>query len=150
MWIYTPYLIVDDAMLQSLCLAAKRGVDVRIVTPGIPDKKVAYWLTQSNYSVLLQAGVKILQYTPGFIHAKTLIADGKTAVIGTINFDFRSFYLHFESAAVLYECSMIEEMVKDYRETLDKSHMVTEEECRKRPLYKKAAGSLLNIFAPLL
>lgn len=149
-YITTPYLILDEEMTNALCFAAKKGIDVRLITPHIPDKWYVYMIAWNNYPELISRGVKIYEYTPGFIHAKTLIADGKTAVIGTINFDFRSFYLHFESAAVLYECSMIEEMVKDYRETLDKSHMVTEEECRKRPLYKKAAGSLLNIFAPLL
>ena len=102
-WLYTPYLIVDDAMIQALCLAAKRGVDVRIVTPGIPDKKFAYWLTQSNYSALIQAGVRILQYTPGFIHAKCFLSDDEIATVGTINMDYRSLYLHFENGVFMYK-----------------------------------------------
>ena len=149
-YITTPYLILDEEMTNALCFAAKKGVDVRIITPHIPDKWYVYMIAWNNYPELISRGVKIYEYTPGFIHAKTVIADGTTAVIGTINFDFRSFYLHFESAAVLYSCSMIEDMRRDFEETLKKSQLITEEECKKRPFYKKAAGSILNVFAPLL
>ena len=149
-YITTPYLILDEEMTNALCFAAKKGVDVRIITPHIPDKWYVYMIAWNNYPELIRRGVKIYEYTPGFIHAKTLIADENTAVIGTINFDYRSFYLHFESAAVLYDCSMIADMRRDYENTLKKSQLITEEECKNRPLLKKAAGSILNVFAPLL
>ena len=104
----------------------------------------------NNYPDLLKRGVKIYEYTPGFIHAKTVIADGKTAAIGTINFDFRSFYLHFESAALLYECSMIKDMKQDFDETKAKSQLITVEDCKNQPVFRKITGSILNMFAPLL
>ena len=91
-YIFTPYLILDDQMRTALVLAATRGVDVRIVTPGTPDKKTVYRLTRANYSVLMRAGVQIYEYTPGFIHAKSIVCDDECAVVGTINFDYRSLY----------------------------------------------------------
>jgi cardiolipin synthase len=104
----------------------------------------------SNYAVLTAMGVKIYEYTPGFIHAKTCVADGKTAVVGTINFDYRSFYLHFECGSVLYDCSVISDIVNDFESTVKKSHLVTAEECNERSVAKKIAGAVLNMFAPLL
>ena len=94
--------------------------------------------------------VKVYEYTPGFIHAKCCIADGKAAMIGTINFDYRSFYLHFECGSVLYDCSVIKKIVRDFEKTVELSHLVTAEECAARPVLKKAAGAVLNMFAPLL
>lgn len=99
-YITTPYLIVDSEMKTALCLAAKRGVDVQIITPGIPDKKIVWDLTRSYYPELLSAGVHIYEYTPGFIHSKLCICDDEAAVTGTINFDYRSLYLHFENACL--------------------------------------------------
>ena len=148
--ITTPYLILDEEMTNTLCFAAKKGVDVSIITPHIPDKWYVYMIAWNNYHDLLKRGVKIYEYTPGFIHAKTVIADGKTAAIGTINFDFRSFYLHFESAALLYDCSMIKDMKQDFDETKAKSQLITEEDCKKQPVFRKITGSILNMFAPLL
>ncbi|MDE7232045.1 MAG: cardiolipin synthase, partial [Lachnospiraceae bacterium] len=116
-YIYTPYLVTDNEMVTALKLAAKRGVDVRIVTPGVPDKKFVYWLTQSNYQNLIEAGVRIYQYTPGFLHAKCVLADDETAVVGTINFDYRSFYHHFECGVFLYRAQAVEELKKDMEET---------------------------------
>ncbi|MDF2801616.1 MAG: cardiolipin synthase, partial [Anaerocolumna sp.] len=95
-YIFTPYLIIDDEMKYALTMAAKRGIDVRIVTPGIPDKKIVYRLTRSNYAPLIKSGVRIYEYTPGFIHAKSYVCDDELAVVGTINMDYRSLYLHFE------------------------------------------------------
>lgn len=149
-YITTPYLILDEEMTNALCFAAKKGVDVRIITPHIPDKWYVYMIAWNNYPDLIKRGIKIYEYTPGFIHAKTVIADGNTAVIGTINFDFRSFYLHFESAALLYDCSMIADMKRDFDETIAKSQLITETDCQKQPLFRKIAGSILNVFAPLL
>ncbi|MBQ1518220.1 MAG: cardiolipin synthase [Ruminococcus sp.] len=149
-YITTPYLILDEEMTNALCFAAKKGVKVTIITPHIPDKWYVYMIAWNNYPDLISRGVEIYEYTPGFIHAKTVIADGKIAVIGTINFDYRSFYLHFESAALLYESSMIADMEHDIEETIKISQLITSEDCKKRAWYKKAAGSLLNVFAPLL
>ena len=95
-YICTPYLIIDNEMMTALCLAAKSGVDVRIMTPGIPDKKLVFILTQSYYRQLLEAGVKIYEYQPGFLHAKSFVSDDEIGVVGTINLDYRSLYLHFE------------------------------------------------------
>ena len=103
-YVYTPYLITDNEMNTALKLATKRGVDVRIVTPGFGQKTI-YWLTQSSYQNLLEAGVKIYQYTPGFIHSKCVLCDDEIATVGTINFDYRSFYHHFECGVFMYQMS---------------------------------------------
>ena len=148
--ITTPYLILDEEMINALGFAAKKGVDVRIITPHIPDKWYVHMIAWNNYALLTAMGVKIYEYTPGFIHAKTCVADGKTAVVGTINFDYRSFYLHFECGSVLYDNSVIVEIVKDFENTVAVSHLVTAEECNERSVFRKAAGAVLNMFAPLL
>ncbi|MBR1432321.1 cardiolipin synthase [Ruminococcus sp.] len=148
--ITTPYLILDEEMMNALGFAAKKGVDVRIITPHIPDKWYVHMIAWNNYAALTATGVKIYEYTPGFIHAKTCVADGKTAVVGTINFDYRSFYLHFECGSVLYDCSVIKKIVRDFEKTVEVSHLVTAEDCASRPIFKKAAGAVLNMFAPLL
>lgn len=148
--ITTPYLILDEEMTNALGFAAKKGVDVRIITPHIPDKWYVHMIAWNNYERLIATGVKIYEYTPGFIHAKTCIADGTTAVVGTINFDYRSFYLHFECGSVLYDCSIINEMAADFENTAAVSQLITAEACEKRSVFKKIAGAILNIFAPLL
>lgn len=102
-YITTPYLAIDSSLQNALCLAAKRGVDVRLITPGIPDKKMVYRLTRSYYASLIRAGVKIYEYTPGFVHAKSYVADDKIGVVGTINMDYRSLYLHFECGTLMYD-----------------------------------------------
>jgi cardiolipin synthase len=104
----------------------------------------------NNYERLTAMGVKIYEYTPGFIHGKTCVADGLTAVVGTINFDYRSFYLHFECGSVLYQTSVIKDIVNDFEATAEVSHLITAEECAARSVVKKIAGAILNIFAPLL
>lgn len=149
-YITTPYLILDYEVMTALQFAAKKGIDVRIITPHIPDKWYVHHIAWNTYPDLIKAGVKVYEYTPGFIHAKSCIADGKTAVIGTINLDYRSLYLHFESAAILYRCSTIESMKRDFDETLALSHKITMQECRNRPLIKKISGCLLKMFSPLL
>ncbi len=148
--ITTPYLILDDEMINALSFAAKKGVDVRIIVPHIPDKWYVYMIAWNNYPKLIEEGVKIYEYLPGFIHAKTCIADGRTAVVGTINLDYRSFYLHFESAAIFYDCKVIEEIKCDFDTTEEKSYLIKMEDIRKRSFFKKIVGSILNIFAPLL
>ena len=148
--ITTPYLILDDEMINVLTFAAKKGVDVRIIVPHIPDKWYVYMIAWNNYPKLISEGVKVYEYTPGFIHAKTCIADGKTAVVGTINLDYRSFYLHYESASIFYDCEIAGVIKQDFDDTMSKSHLVTMEDVRKRPIHKKIIGLILNIFAPLL
>ena len=116
-YIFTPYLVLDDYMRAALINAAMRGVDVRIVTPGIPDKKMTYRLTRANYEVLIKAGVKIYEYTPGFIHSKSVVSDDKCAVVGTINFDYRSLYHHFENAVYFTDVKAVAAVKRDCEET---------------------------------
>lgn len=146
----TPYLIITDEMTRELGLAAKRGVDVRIITPGIPDKKLVYKVTRSYYAGLVKNGVRIFEYTPGFLHAKQCVCDGETAVIGTINLDFRSLYLHFENAAYLYGYDCIRDMKKDFDETFAVSSEVTEHYKSGRPAVVRGTQCILRLFAPLL
>lgn len=149
-YIYTPYLITDNEMVTALKLAAKRGVDVRIVTPGVPDKKFVYWLTQSNYQNLIEAGVRIYQYTPGFLHAKCVLADDETAAVGTINFDYRSFYHHFECGVFLYRAKAVEELKKDMEETFTISEEITLAWCKEKFVKTNIIGPLLKLLSPLL
>lgn len=148
-YISTPYLIIDNEMMTALCLAAKRGVDVRIITPQIPDKKAVFWLTQSYYGQLVDAGITIYQYTPGFIHAKCFISDDKVATVGTINMDFRSLYLHFENGVFLYKNDVVEQMKEDMLATFEISQQITREMCRGN-LGKTLVQSILRLLAPLL
>ena len=124
-YITTPYLITDNEMITALSLAAKRGVDVRIITPGVPDKKLVFMLTQSYYPVLIEAGVKIFEYTPGFIHAKSMVCDDVTAIVGTINLDYRSLYLHFENGIFLYGTKSVAKVKEDFLNTMDQSCPIT-------------------------
>lgn len=149
-YICTPYLIIDNEMMTALCLAAKSGVDVRIMTPGVPDKKMVFLLTQSYYEQLLEAGVRIYEYQPGFLHAKSFVCDDEIAVVGTINLDYRSLYLHFECAAFLYENSEIPAVENDFQETLKKCQKITQEDYKKQKSFDKIAGSILRVFAPLM
>lgn len=149
LYIFTPYLIIDNEMMTALCLAAKRGVDVRIITPGKPDKKMVFWLTQSYYSQLIDCGVKVYQYLPGFLHAKVFVCDDKYATVGTINLDYRSLYLHFECGVLLCHCSEIERIKEDVTETIAQSKLITKELARKG-LPVRLAQALLKVFAPLL
>ena len=147
---FTPYLVIDNEMCTALKLAAKRGVDVRIVTPGTPDKKMIYWLTQSNYQNLIEAGVKIYQYTPGFIHSKCVLCDDEIAAVGTINFDYRSFYHHFECGIFLYHADAVMELKQDMKATFLVSEEITIDWCRKKFMKMNVIGPLLKLFSPLL
>lgn len=149
-WVYTPYLMIDNEMMTALTIARKSGVDVRIVTPGIPDKKIAYLLTRSYYSQLIQAGVKVYEYTPGFIHAKTVIADDKIATVGTINMDYRSLYLHFECGVWMYRTSAIAQIRADFLDTFEKSRIVTLDWVLRRNIFLRLTASVLKPLAPLL
>lgn len=149
-YIMTPYLIVDNEMITSLTLAAKNGIDVRIITPGIPDKKTVFLVTQSYYNELAEAGVKIYQYTPGFVHAKTVIVDDSIATVGTVNFDFRSLYLHFECGVWMYNVDTIYEIKEDYMNTLSECEEITLGGLSKTSGIKRLGQSLLRLFAPLM
>lgn len=149
-WIYTPYLVTDNETITAIKLAAKRGVDVRIVTPGVPDKKFVYWLTQSNYQNLIGAGVRIFQYKPGFIHAKCVLSDDEAATVGTINFDYRSFYHHFECGVYLYRTQAVKELKEDMVNTFTVCEEITMEWCKKKFVKTNIVGPLLKLLSPLM
>jgi len=149
-YINTPYLILDNEMTTALCLAAKRGVDVRIVTPYIGDHWFVHAVTRSNYEVLIEAGVHIYEYTPGFMHAKTFVVDDLFAVVGTINLDYRSLYLHFECGVWLFKTQSVLEIKEDYLKTLAVSRQITLSECQNVKWYRKLGRSILRLFAPLM
>ena len=149
-YICTPYLIIDNEMMTALCLAAKNGVDVRIMTPGIPDKKLVFLLTQSYYRQLLENGVKIYEYQPGFLHAKTFVSDDEVAVVGTINLDYRSLYLHFEDGVWIYGNEVIWSMKEDFVQTLEYCHTVTLDSCKNRKIPVRIMQNVLRAFAPML
>lgn len=149
-WITTPYLVLDNEMITVLKIAAQSGVDVRIITPSMPDKWYVFAVTRDNYYSLLEGGVKIFEYTPGFIHAKMCIADDKVAIIGTINMDYRSFYLHFENAVLFYGSSIVQSVYADIVKIMDVSRRITAEVLAARPRYKRLLGTLIRLAAPLL
>ena len=149
-YITTPYLIISSEMLTALRTAAKSGVDVRLITPHIPDKWYVHALTRAYYESLIEAGVRVYEYTPGFIHAKTFTVDDEYGVVGTINLDFRSLYLHFECAAWMYRCSCIPKMREDFLATLEKSQEITLDQCRDVNIFVRLIRSILRVFAPLM
>jgi len=149
-YIMTPYLILDGETETALKFAAEKGVDVRIIMPGIPDKKTPYALAKTHYSSLLDSGVKIYEYTPGFVHAKVFVSDDTKAVVGTINLDYRSLYHHFECAAFLYKADCIHRILSDFEKTQNASAPVTKETVKKLPLKTRLTGQLFKIIAPLM
>lgn len=148
--IMSPYLILDGELETALCFAAQRGVDVKLILPGIPDKKVAYSLAKTHYLALHKAGVKIYEYTPGFVHAKVFVSDDIKAVVGTINLDYRSLYHHFECATYMYKTDCIADIEKDFQETLTKCRTVTSESIKKEKLSYKLIGGLAKMISPLM
>lgn len=148
-YIATPYLLISDEMEHALCLAAKRGVDVRILMPGIPDKPTIFFMGKSYYPPLLNAGVKIYEYLPGFVHAKSYVCDDKIATVGTINMDFRSLYLHFECGTFLYGCKSVFDVKKDMEDCFPKCHQVTPGDCRQG-MVGNMLTSVLRVLAPLM
>lgn len=149
-FIQTPYLILDNVVRDALALASKNGVDVRIMVPCIPDKKLVNQVTKSNYEYLLESGVRIYEYTPGFVHAKTVVSDDEFGVIGSINFDYRSYFLHFECGVWMYRSKAILECRDDFLKTLDKCHEITYQEYMKTNVLVRIVRSILNLFSPLL
>ena len=148
--IMTPYLILDQEMLTALCFAAKRGVDVAILLPHIPDKRYAFALAKTHYRELLESGVRILEYTPGFVHAKVFVSDDCKAVVGTVNLDWRSLYLHFECAAYLRDVPAVADIEADFEATAALSQERTLESLKDEKLLTRVVGWLLKVFAPVM
>jgi len=146
-WITTPYLIIDEQMEKTLCTAAKSGIDVRIVLPGIPDKKIIRETGESYCRNLMESGVKIYEYTPGFLHGKTFLCDGKYAVVGSVNLDYRSLYLHFECGVWMCGCECISDIRKDFEEILSVSSEASQ---KKNSLIGRLFRGVLELLSPLL
>ena len=147
-WFFTPYLMLGDDLMAAMLTAARRGVDVRIIMPGIPDKKLIFRMSRSFYQVLLNGGVKIYEYTPGFVHAKSFVSDDKVATIGTVNLDYRSLFLHFENNSLFYRSSIVEKIKEDFLATQALCSEVQPYD-KKRYSRRWAVDGLLRIFAPL-
>ena len=146
-YITTPYLAIDEPMLKALCLAGDSGVDVRLIMPGIPDHKFAYLVAESYFAELLAHHVRIYTFTPGLVHGKTVMADREAAFVGSVNMDYRSFQLHFECGEVFYGAPAIEALLEDMDATMSRSEPVTPERLAQRPLWRRAVGTLLRLFA---
>lgn len=149
LYITTPYLVIEQGMITALKDAAKSGVDVRIITPSVPDKKGVFMLTRYHYIELLAAGVRIFEYTPGFIHAKTYVSDDLT-LLGTINMDYRSLYLHYECGSLIWDDDINKAVVNDIENVISVSHEVSLEECNSRPLLYRGFQKVLNLFSSLV
>lgn len=148
--IMTPYLVIDNAMFEAMKYASHRGVKVKIIMPHIPDKAYAFWLARSYYPELIKAGIEIYEYTPGFVHAKMSVADGDRAIVGTINHDYRSLYLHYECAVYLYDVPAIMDIENDFEETLEKCIRITMSEYERFNIFTKLIGKALRVVAPLI
>ncbi len=148
-YIYTPYVVIDYEMTRALSLAARRGVDVRLVAPAIPDKKMVYELTKSYFPELMENGVKVYRFTPGFVHSKVFLADDRIAVVGSINLDYRSLMLHFENAVLFVDHDVVQDVKRDFEETLPRCECV-EEKIRRFSMLHELYLGLLRLFAPLL
>lgn len=149
-YISTPYLIIDNELVTALTLAAKNGVDVRIINPYIEDKWYAHIVSQAYYPQLIKAGVKIYEYSPGFIHSKTVVSDDVVGTVGTINFDYRSLYLHFECGVWLYKTKSVMQIKEDYINMLENCIRITLEDCRHVKLHDRILTAILRVFAPLM
>ncbi|NLL78810.1 MAG: cardiolipin synthase [Clostridiales bacterium] len=148
--IMTPYLIIDSEMERALVYAAKRGVEVSIILPHIPDKKYAFYIARTYYPILLRAGVKLYEYKPGFVHAKSFVSDDQKAVVGTINLDYRSLYLHFECGVYIYQNPVVQEIEEDYEQTLKQCIEVDMDYYKSINGFSKLAGRVLRLFGPLM
>ncbi|MEZ3486235.1 MAG: cardiolipin synthase [Lachnospiraceae bacterium] len=148
--IMTPYLILDNEMITTLTRAAKSGIEVIIIMPHIPDKWYAFAVAKTYYKELLEGGVQIYEYVPGFVHAKVFVSDDDTATVGTINLDYRSLYLHFECGVFIYNNPEIDKIEQDFQQTLAKCHKVTIMEAKDRSLFTKISGHVLRLVAPLM
>ncbi len=149
-YIATPYLIIDNTMKNALCMAARSGIDIRIVTPHIPDKKYVHPITQYNYLELLEAGISIYEYTPGFIHSKLFVSDDKIATVGTVNMDYRSFVFHFECGAWICNNDSVLDIRNQFNDIFSQCKKITEEDWKKRGIKDKLKQAILHIFAPFM
>ena len=149
LYITTPYLTIDGTLMSALKLAAKNGVDVRIITPGHPDKKAVHFTSRSYYRELIRAGVKIYEYTDGFIHSKCFLADDLVGTVGTVNLDFRSLYLHFECGCCLYRTPSLLDLKADYLKTMESCQEITDRDC-KTNFFVRICQDFCRIFAPLM
>ena len=147
-YISTPYFVVDDEMLTAITNAAKSGVDVRIIVPHIPDKKIVNQATKSHYTRLINAGVKVYEYEKGFNHSKIVVSDDKIATVGSVNFDYRSFYLSFECGVWMYNTPTVLDILADYNTMLNESVKITAEDCKVAPIVR-AFRAVIAAFAPL-
>lgn len=149
-YIQTPYLVVGYEMIQALIIAARSGVDVRIILPHIPDKKVVNHVTKSNYRVLVENGIRIYEYTPGFVHSKTVVVDDEICSVGTINMDFRSYYMHYECSILFIQNNVVQDCYDDVMRTLAVSQEITLEEVMRVPLLTRWYRSILRMFSSLM
>jgi cardiolipin synthase len=149
-YIMTPYLIIGYEMQKALITAAKNGIDVRLMVPHIPDKWYVHAITRSNYEQLIKGGVRIFEYKPGFMHAKSLVADDEAAIIGTTNMDFRSYYMHFECGILFIESKVIRDLKDDFIQTQKQCIEITMEDCLRVPTLKRWGRAILNLFSGLL
>ena len=149
-YVTTPYLILDNEVLTALSTAAKSGVDVRIITPHIPDKPIVHAVTRSYYHILVQSGVRIFEYTPGFMHSKTIVADDEVAVVGSINLDYRSLYLAFENGVWLYKTPSVLEIKDDFLTALTVCEEISLKKYEEIGTVRRFTWSLLRLLAPLL
>lgn len=149
-YITTPYLVIDNEMVTSLSLASQSGIDVKIMVPGVPDKWYVYYITQSYYRVLMEAGVEIYEYTPGFLHAKMYVSDDDQAIVGSANMDFRSMYLHYENCCSFYCSNMVKSVKDDFLTTLKQCHLVTMEEVDNTPFWKRLFQIVFRIWSPMM
>lgn len=150
LYITTPYLVIDETIASVLHISARSGVDVRIMTPHIPDKKMVFSVTQSHYESLLRAGVRIYEFLPGFIHSKTVVADDLYASVGSCNLDYRSFYLQFENGTWLCGTPTVSAIREDFLASIASCREITLEDCNSVSLYTRIVRSILRIFSPLL
>lgn len=148
--IMTPYLILDSQMTDALSLAAKSGIDVKIIMPGIPDKWYAFALAKTYYRELIEAGVQIYEFIPGFVHAKVFVSDDDTVTVGTINLDYRSLFLHFECGVFIYNNPVVRDVEKDFQDTLKKCRRISVADLKKISLGMKVCGRVLRLIAPLM
>ena len=140
----------EEEMMNALMFAAQMGMDVKIILPHVPDKKYAYYLARTHYMELIEGGVQVYEYNPGFVHAKVFTSDDMKAVVGTINLDFRSLFLHFECAAYIWNSPVVEDIESDFNSTLENCRLITLKDCRNYSLFGKICGKALRLIAPLM
>ena len=150
LYIMSPYLVLDNVMISALKYAGKKGMDVRLILPGVPDKAYAFCLARTYYRELIENGIKLYEFTPGFVHAKMFLADDEIATVGSVNLDYRSLQLHFENGCLIYRNHIIEDIMDDFNKTFQKCRQVNLTMCDNRPVYYKLAGQILKIIAPLM